>query len=410
MNDISKTAPAAPAAVPDKTAYWTAYSNTSARVVLWPDAIDAMPQEIDAIGCKRLLLICGGTTSRSKLLEKVMSVLGDRVVATITDAGHHTPSGQVMKGAGIARDAAVDGLVAVGGGSASDLAKGISIVLTEGGHIADHASRFVPPDQFYPKELHAPKLPVIAVPTTASAAEVTPGLGVRNEEDGRKMLFWDVKLAARLIVLDPKANVEVPVSLMAQTAMNGFAHCVEGMYSRLRNPISEALALQGIRILYREVPLMVAYPSSVEHRAGVLAGAHLSGMVISNARVGVHHAMCHCLGALGGLSHGEANSIMLPVAMAFNLDAATDELAQMAVAMGVASDGMTPRAAAEASIAAVRDFQKKANVPTRLRDTALDRAKLPDIAAHALNDRGLYFNPRRISTAGPILELLEAAW
>lgn len=409
MTAQTKTTKPGAMAAPQTTPYWTSYSNTAARVILWPDAIDAMPAEIRALGCMRLMVVCGPSTRRSPIYSRVADVLGDMVVAVMDDVAQHTPSTQAMRGAGMARQAGVDGFVALGGGSSSDMAKAISIVLAEGGDISEHASRFVPPDQFFPKELHQPKLPVIAVPTTASAAEVTPGLGVRGE-DGRKMLFWDVKLASRLIVLDPTANVYVPASLVAQTAMNGFAHCVEGLYSRLRNPISEGIALQGIRILHKEVPAMVADPSSVEHRAGVLAGAHLSGMVISNARVGIHHAMCHCLGGFGGLGHGEANSIMLPFAMAYNLDVATAEIAQMAPAMGVDTSGLDQREAAQAAIEAVRDLQRRAGVPMRLRDTKLDRAKLPQIAEHTLVDRGLFFNPRRTESAEPILKILEEAW
>jgi alcohol dehydrogenase len=409
MTIATPAQPAAAMSAPPQTPYWTSYSNTASRVILWPDAIDAMPNEIKALGCQRLMLLCGGSTRRSKLYDRVTSVLGELIVATIDDVAQHAPSSLVMRGAKLAVERKVDGFVAVGGGSASDTAKGISIVLAEGGDISEHASRFVPPDQFFPKELHNPKLPVIAVPTTASAAEVTPGLGVTNAE-GRKMLFWDVKLASRLIVLDPKANTEVPASLMAQTAMNGFAHCVEGLYSRLRNPISEGIAMQGIRILYKEVPAMVADPTAVDHRAGVLAGAHLSGMVISNARVGIHHAMCHCLGARGSLGHGEANSIMLPFAMEYNIDVATAELANMAPAMGVDTAGLDQREAAQAAIDAVRKLQKASGVPTRLRDTKLKQDMLPEIAEHTLVDRGLFFNPRRTADAAPILKILEAAW
>lgn len=396
-------------ASPQHSPYRTSYSNTASKVILWPDAIDAMPAEIRALGCTRLMVLCGPTVRRSRLFKRVTGVLGEMAVELLDDVAQHTPSIQVMRGAMAASEAGVDGFVAIGGGSSSDMAKAISIVLAEGGHISEHASRFVPPDQFFPKELDKPKLPVIAVPTTASAAEVTPGLGVKGK-DGRKMLFWDVKLASRLIVLDPKANVEVPASLIAQTAMNGFAHCVEGLYSRLRNPISEGLALQGIRILHREIPAMVAEPLSPDHRAGVLAGAHISGMVISNARVGVHHAICHCLGGFGGLGHGEANSIMLPHAMAFNMDVATEEIAQMADAMGVNTGDLTRRQAAEKAIEAVRQLQRNAKVPTRLRDTKLDRGKLRQIAEHTLGDRGLFFNPRPIESVEPILNILEEAW
>jgi alcohol dehydrogenase len=315
----------------------------------------------------------------------------------------------VTEGAEIARTHDVDGIVALGGGSASDTAKGIAILLGEGGRIEEHASTFIPPDRFIPKPLPSPKVPVIAVPTTASAAEVTPGLGLRSP-DGRKLLFWDATLASRLIVLDPAANVAVPASLMAATAMNGFAHCAEGLYSRLRNPVSEALALHGIRLFTRWLPAMAADPSSVEARAGVLTAAHLSGRVISNSRVAVHHATCHCLGARGGLAHGVANSIMLPHALAYNIAVAAPELARMAEAMGVDIAGMDAPAAARAGIDAVRKLQREAGVPTRLRDTGLDRSLLPAIAEDTMRDRGLFFNPRVTRSASAILELLEQAW
>ena len=390
-------------------AHWINYQNTSSRVVLKPGAIADLPVETAALGVSRLLLVCGGNTLKGKVFSAVRDALGERVAGTFPDVIEHSHTDLVMTGAEKARALGIDGLVAVGGGSASDTAKAIAIVLAEGGRIDDHASTFIPPDKFFPKELHRPKLPVIAVPTTASAAEVTPGLGIRDKS-GRKLLFWDVKLASRLIVLDPKANVDVPAAIMAATAMNGFAHCAEGLYSRLRNPISEGLALQGIRMLTAAIPQMVAEPDNIDHRAGVLAGAHISGMVISNARVGIHHAMCHCLGALGGLSHGVANSVMLPTALGYNRTVAAGQLAKMAEAMGIDTRSMSLQQAADAGIEAVRDLQRRAGVPRRLRDTGLDRAKLSEIAEHTMADRGLFFNPRRTDSAGQVLQLLEEAW
>jgi alcohol dehydrogenase len=314
----------------------------------------------------------------------------------------------VHEGAALGRELAVDALVAVGGGSASDTAKAIAILLAEGGEIADHASRFEPPDRFMPKPLRNPKLPIIAIPTTASAAEVTAGLGVRDPDTGVKLLFSDVKLAARVIILDPEANLEVPASLMATTGMNALAHCVEGLYSRTRNPISEALALQGARLLARALPAMVGEPDNMHHRAATLVGANLSGMVLVNARVGIHHGICHCLGGLGGLPHGVANAIVLPHAMAFNREAAGPELAKLAEAMGATVErGKDP---AQAAIDAVIRLQQAAGVPRRLRDTRLDRALIPAIAEHVMGDRSLYFNPRRPEAASEVEAILEQAW
>ena len=188
---------------------WLAYNNSAARVVLKPGAVDEMGGEVDALGCRRLLLVCGPRTRASRLFERVRTALGDRVAGIFEEVVEHSATTLVTRRAEQARALSIDGIVAVGGGSASDTAKGIAILLAEGGRIEDHASTFIPPDRFFPKELPSPKLPVIAVPTTGSAAEVTPGLGIRDEA-GKKLLFWDVKLSSRLIVLDPEANVEVP--------------------------------------------------------------------------------------------------------------------------------------------------------------------------------------------------------
>jgi alcohol dehydrogenase len=375
-----------------------AYQNTATRVLMRAGAIDELSREARALDCARLMLVCGPRTRAGAVFARVRDALGPLAVATFDRVVEHSSTRMVTQAAGLARAERIDGLVAIGGGSASDTAKGIAIVLAEGEPIERHASRFEPPDRFFPTELTRPKIPVIAVPTTASAAEVTPGLGIRNDE-GKKLLFWDVKLACRLIVLDPAANVEVPPGVMASTGMNGFAHCAEGLYSRLRNPISDAIALHGIRLFSRALPAMVGEPGSVDHRAQVLTAAHLSGMVISNARVGIHHAVCHCLGARGGLAHGVANAIMLPHALAYNREAAAPALAAIAEAMEAAD-----------AIEAVRTLQRDCGVPTRLRDTGLDRSLLPAIAEDTLHDRGLYFNPRRTATAAPILEMLEKAW
>ncbi|WP_170990232.1 iron-containing alcohol dehydrogenase [Aquamicrobium sp. LC103] len=384
------------------------YLNTGTKVVMKAGAADLIETELERLGCRKVMVITGPSASRSAAFGEISAALGHRLVSVVSDIPAHTPEDFVMRSADEARSRGIDGLLAFGGGSASDCAKAIAIVLAEGGSISEHSSSFTPPDDFRPKELHQPKLPIIAVPTTASAAEVTPGLGVRGA-DGRKMLFWDVKLCPRLIVLDPEANLEVPSRVMAETGMNALAHCVEGLYSRLRNPISEAIAHQGLKMLASGLPAMVAEPDNTNHRARVLAGAHLSGMVISNARVGIHHAICHCLGAHAGLGHGESNSIMLPYAMAFNGDAAAGEFVEMAVSLG-AERTTAINNPTDIAVERVRALQRVIGVPSRLRDTKIERRALPHVAAQTLLDRGVFFNPRRVETAEPILDILEAAW
>lgn len=386
------------------------YAGLPTRVVLAAGAVDRMAEFVDAAGGSRVMLVCGGRTGRTRLVERVKAALGARLAVAFDAIVEHSGTRIVEEGARLAAQAGVDLLLAVGGGSASDTAKAIAILLAEGGPLARHHTVFVPPDRYIQQPLPNPKLPIIAIPTTLSAAEVTPGLGIRSEADGKKLLFWDIKLAPRLIILDPQANLEVPVTLMASTGMNAFAHCIEGLYSKVRNPISEGLALQGIRLLHEALPAVARAPQDTEARGRALVGAHLSGLVIANARVGIHHGVCHCLGALGGLPHGVANSVFLPHAMRYNLEVAAGQLKLAALAMGLDARDLPDREAALLAIEATVEMQRAIGVPTRLRDTGLDRALFAAIADHALVDRGLFFNPRPTKSAGAVVELLEQAW
>lgn len=384
------------------------------RIVCRPGAVDALASEVDTIGAHRLMLVCGTRSAAGTAAHRVREALGARLVAQWPDIPPHSSVAVVTALAAHAREAAVDGFVTVGGGSASDSAKAAAILLAEGGALRDHANVFTPPDHYVQRLLPSAKLPIIAVPTTLSAAEVTPGLGIRDEH-GHKLVFWDPGVVPRLIVLDAAAVQDVPASVLTTTGMNALAHCIEGLYSRVRNPVSDGLALQGIGYLRRALPLVAASGSGgvaaddLIARQEALSGALLSGLVISNARVGIHHGVCHGLGSLGGLAHGVANSILLPHAMRFNLEVAAEPLARAAVALGCEVRGVPERQAAEAAVQAVERLQRAIGVPTRLSEAGLDRGLLPRLARGAMSDRGLYFNPR-LATEAEVLDLLEAAW
>lgn len=373
------------------------YTSPLTRLVVGVGAVERVGAEVDGLGLSRALLIVGQRTRRSHLFAAVVASLGARLAEVFDGVVEHPDTAVVEHGAEVARNVGAEVLVAVGGGSTSDAAKAMAILLAEGGHIEDHVS----------KELRRPKLPIMTIPTTASAAEMTPGLAVRTPQ-GQKLLFWDPKLASRVVVLDPRANLEVPVELMATTAMNAVAHCVEGLYSRGKNPISDALALQGLRLLHQGVPRMVEAPGDVSAREQVQVGSAISGQVITNARIGIHHACCHCIGARCGVPHGVANAIMLPHSMRYNAEVAAVELGRAATAMGWVPTGAAD--GAMAAIEAVQELQRRAKVPTRLRDVGVKASALPLVAEDVLLDSGLRFNPRPTISAEPVLDLLRAAW
>jgi len=384
------------------------FLSSPCKIVSRNGALAGLASDTDALGLRRLMFVSGTRSSQGAAARAVRAALGERIVCEAAGVPQHSGVATVEVIAARAREHGVDGFVAVGGGSASDSAKAAAILLGEGGRLADHANVFFPPDRYVQKQLPAAKLPIVAVPTTLSAAEVTPGLGIRDAE-GHKLVFWDPQVVPRLIVLDGQSTLDVPAGLFASTGMNALAHCVEGIYSRVRNPVSEGLALQGIRLLRPALERVVESPQDANARADALVGACLSGMVISNARVGIHHGICHGLGSLGGLPHGVANAILLPHAMRFNREVAADHLALVAQALGADTRGMAPLAAADAAIAAVEALQQRLGVPRRLGEAGLDRALLPRLARGAMSDRGLYFNPR-LATEADVLALLEAAW
>lgn len=385
------------------------YVGLGTRVLMGAGTVDRVADEVRLLGGSRVMLLTGRRTGKTKLVARAVASLGTLLVDTFDEVVEHSGTKIVAEAAQRAAGKRVDLLLAIGGGSPSDTAKAVAILLAEGAPLHRHANRFTPPDKLVQQQLNRPKLPIIAIPTTASAAEVTPGLGIRDD-DGHKLLFWDTKVAARTVILDPEANLEIPVPIMTGSGMNGLAHCVEGLYSKKRNPVADGFAQQGIRLLSRGLRAMVKAPASVEARADVLYGAFVSGLTIASTRTCLHHGICHCLGALGGLSHATANSIMLPHAMRFNARVAAPQLRLAAQSMGVEVAALADAEAAGRAVEAVVQLQRDIGVPMRLRDTGLKREMLAAVAEHAMGDRALYFNPGPAPTPGEVLQVLEAAW
>ena len=379
------------------------------RVVFRPRAVEALAQELARTGIARPLLLSSASVARSAAYARIRADLGTLPLLAYEGVPAHSSLDLVEQLTREARAFEADGLIAIGGGSTSDSAKAIALLLAEGGRLADHASSFTPPDRLHMPELKCPKLPIVAIPTTASAAEVTPGLGVRDAR-GVKLLFSDLKLVSRVILIDPLLNLGVPAALMLSTGMNGLAHCIEGLYARTRPPLAVALAEYAIPRFLRALPALARAPHEMAPRAELLSAAHLSGQVLLGARTCLHHALCHVLGAMTGVAHGDVNSVMLPAVMDFNLPAATAELAQAARVAGLAGREVDDQAAARALIMTVAGLRAQIGVPTRLRDLGVRREQLAAVARHTLGERGLYFNPRPVLTAASLQELLEQAW
>jgi alcohol dehydrogenase len=365
---------------------------------------ESLRAELVERGIKRVLLLVTPSLFGSPAHQRLLGVALANVDVHEDDGRvrSHAPMADTERIADRARGLPLDAVVALGGGSVSDTAKGVSILLAEGGLLADHCSVFTPPDHFEPRILTKPKLPVVVVPTTLGGAEMTPGGGA-TDANGTKRTFWDPRVASRVVAYDPEVLRSAPVSVLLATGMNGLAHCAEGLYSRTANPVSTAFARQGSEHLAMALRSIAAGDLGDEalDRAG--AGAALGGLVIANARVGLHHAICHVLGAKLGVPHGVANAVMLPHVLRFNLIETVE--AQRVFAHAISSETPSGDAADE-----VDALANEIGIPRRLRDVGVQEADLPMIAEGAMQDRGLLFNPRRVSSSKEVLEILREAW
>lgn len=376
------------------------------RVVSRPGAVLELGKELAKLGCRRPLILSSTRMASSTLYADVRETLREFEFFEAQDIPQHSSVPTVSRIAHIARDNCIDALVAVGGGSVSDTAKAVALVLAEGAPLEQHASRFIPPDTVLTPDLVRVKVPIVSIPMTASGAEATPSFGIRTSE-GTKLLFWDAQLASRVILLDPLANLATPASIMLSTGMNGLAHCIEGLYSKGRSPVASILALDGIVQFDQAMRNVARAPDLVEARAELLLAAHISGMVLATARSCLHHAICHVLGATFGVAHGAVNSVILPHAVQFNAPFAVKELTAAASRLGIAGSSED---ATEAFVNWIRSIQQSTDEPTRLRDLGIARNALGAAAEKTLHERGLAYNPRPVSSAAEIESILMAAW
>jgi alcohol dehydrogenase len=296
-----------------------------------------------------------------------------------------------------------DCLVAIGGGSVVDSAKAVALLLAEGGRLANHATRFTPPSTVQIPRLTRSKLPIIAMPTTASGAEATSSFGVRDDTSREKLMFWNRQVAATAILIDPALSSSTPLATLRFTAMNGIAHCLEALYSKGRSAVSDSLSLHGLG-LFQQALSTTAMDEPTQRRLLMLAG-HQGGLALGMARSALHHAICHVIGARTGLGHGLVNTVVLPHAIAFNEAAVADLLAP---ALGVVN---RQSGREHASVSCwLSELAQEQGFPVRLSALGVSEDDLEPIARHVMTERGLALNPRPVADWKEIHGILKLAF
>jgi maleylacetate reductase len=341
------------------------YQSQPGRVVFGEGRLAKVPEEIDRLARSRVFVIA--TPGRKKLADDLAARLGSRAVGVFDRAVMHVPAETVEAGRAEAARLDADAYVAIGGGSATGLAKAITLI---SGH------------------------PILCVPTTYAGSEMTSTWGLT--ERGIKKNARDPRVLPKTVVYDPALTTTMSAMLSATSGMNAVAHCVEALYAEEPNPIVSLMAEEGIRAMARSLPVIVKEPANMEARSLALYGAWLAGAALGAAGMALHHKLCHILGGTFNLPHAETHTVLLPHATAYNQPAAPRAMERIARALDSTSAAQ-----------GLYDLEARMGAPLSLESIGMKREGL-DLAAD-LAVKTASYNPRPLERDS-IRVLLEDAF
>lgn len=356
-------------------------------------AIESIADEAKGRGFKKAFVCSDPDLVKFGVTKKVLDVLEKSGLAyeLYSDIKPNPTIENVQHGVNAFKEAGVDYLIAIGGGSSMDTAKAIGIIINnpefedvrslEG--VADTKNKCVP---------------IFAVPTTAgTAAEVTINYVITDAEKDRKMVCVDPHDIPVVAFVDPDMMSSMPKGLTAATGMDALTHAIEGYITAGAWELSDMFHLKAIEIISKN--LRGAVENTKEGREGMALGQYIAGMGFSNVGLGIVHSMAHPLGALYDTPHGVANAIILPTVMAYNADATGEKYREIAKAMGVeGTDSMTQEEYRKAAVEAVRTLGQEVGIPADLKDI-VKKEDIPFLAQSAFDDACRPGNPKETSVA-----------
>lgn len=306
----------------------------------------------------------------------------------------------VQQGVEAFKASGADCLIAIGGGSSIDTAKGIGIVSNN-----PEFSDVVSLEGVAPTKHKS--VPIIALPTTAgTGAEVTINYVIIDEKRQAKMVCVDPNDIPAVAIIDPELMYSLPKGLTAATGMDALTHAIEGYITKGAWVMSDMYELQAIKMIAENLPLAVDEPTNPVGREGMALAQYIAAQAFSNVGLGLVHGMAHPMGSLHDIPHGVANALLLPTIMEFNMPTRIDRFGVIAEAMGVDTKGMTPEQAAQAAVDAVRALSIRVGIPQHLTDLGITEKDIPALAAQAIADVCTPGNPRDVTEA-EIVELYK---
>lgn len=355
------------------------------------------------LGARRALLVADTTLHQAGLLETLkQSIAAELTLAAVFDRTPPNSSLEAVEaGVALAREARVDAVIAVGGGSTIDTAKAIRLLLAAGGSLVDWLGGL---------RLTGPLPPLIAMPTTAgTGSEVSPAIHICDQSGRRRLRLSNPALLPTLALLDPQLTFRLPPLLTAATGMHALSHAIEAFVSTATSPFADSMALYAIDLIASYLRDATHTPDDGVAREAMLVASTMAGLAFVNAGPGIVGAMAEAIGSAFDIHPGAVHSILLPFGMQFNSVAVPNRYQRIARVLGIVAGGRPEVDVIGDSVTEVRSMSADCNLPLRLRDVGIATGALDGLAEVAAADEALRSNPRP-AAAAEIKAIFDEAW
>ncbi len=340
------------------------FSGVPTRVLFGSRTIESIGSEVERLDRKRAFVVCSALQQREG--ELLRDLLGESCIDVYSGAVLHTPTSVTKDAMHVMVGAAADCIVSIGGGSAIGVGK--ALALRAG-------------------------IPQICVPTTYAGSEMTPILG--QTEDGEKTTLTDPAILPKTVIYDVELTKSLPTRLSAASGLNAIAHAAEALYAQNGNPVISLFAQEGIAALIRSLPQIMLDPTDDQGRSDALYGAWLCGVCLGSVGMALQHKLCHVVGGSFDLPHAETHAILLPHALAYNLEAAPTALEALRTATGSNDPARK-----------IYDLSRALDLPASLVELGFGEENIERATKLAMKNS--YWNPRPFDHSS-IREILRAA-
>jgi len=370
------------------------------RIEYGPNRAGEIGRFLAELEADRVLVISDEGIRKAGLLKPILAGIDSagKERAVFDRVSPNPRDSELVEGAEEARALGAEALVAVGGGSVLDCAKGVSVLARQGGRPQDYQDRgAISPDV----------LPLIAFPTTAgSGSEVTFSAVITDTQERNKFTMKSPLIAPRIALLDPLMTRSMPSALTAATGMDALTHAVEAYTAKPAHVLSDAVALGAVELISEHLVSAVTRGQDEEARASMLLGSVIAGIAFSHSDVGAVHCLAEAMGGIYDAPHGACNAVILPEMMAWNRDACPERYARIAEAMGERFEDV--ESGAEAAVNAVRALARRVGLPG-IRELGLEREDFAALARRSVLNGSNGSNPRTMWEED-YLRVLERLW